>query len=127
MPQGPGELTQEEQNVRVSFLDLIKAGEFRLKKVNKEEPLPPPPVPKNGGGGQMDHMSELLAKIRQRGQSMAGKDISEKRALLNLAPQEESQSAIVETPGGMAFAMKDQSSDGTDSDDESSESSEWNA
>ena len=126
MPQGPGALTQEEQDVRVSFLDLIKLGDFRLKKVNKDEPLPPPPVPKGGGASPGDHMSELLAKIRQRGQSMAGKDISEKRALLNLAPQEESQSAIVETPGGMAFAMKDESSD-ADSDDESSESSEWNA
>jgi hypothetical protein len=74
-------------------------------------------------------MDELMMRIRQRGQAMAGKDIQERRALLDLGPKK-AEPAPPLGPGdtvagdnGMVFQIKEDSGAGSPS--ASSQSSDW--
>jgi hypothetical protein len=97
--------------------------------VNPDEKPAAKPLPKGASTG--NHMDELMARIRQRGQAMAGKDIAERRALLDLPPKKpvEAEPAkpgeVVTGDNGISFAIKEDS--GANSPSGSTENSDWDA
>jgi hypothetical protein len=113
--------------VRTSFLDLIKNPGIKLRKVNADEKPAAKPAPKGASSG--NHMDELMMRIRQRGQAMAGKDIQERRALLELPAKKVEEPTpvqagdIVTGDNGLTFAIKEDSGAGSGSG--SSPSSDW--
>lgn len=115
-------LSSAEQDVRSTFLDLIKSPNIKLKKVNRDEP-PKPAKPAATSTGD-DFRDQLFARIAARRMVMAGQDVPARQVQKEEKKADEPAAQpgnTISTPMG-EFQVKAQSSD---DETESSSSSDW--